>query len=324
MSDLAIETEQLSREFRTSSGEIVPALQGVSIAVKQGEVVALLGPNGAGKTTLTRVLSTLLLPTGGTARILGFDVDRDAEKVRAITGVIFGGEKGLYNRVSADENMKFFGTLAGLSRRELRVRVPEVLEQVNLGDVSHRRVETFSKGMRQRLHVAIGLLARPPVLLLDEPTVGLDPVEAARLRALIAGLRDDGASILLTSHQLRDVEELADRIVLLDSGEVASEHTVAAFARLAGYAAIVSVTFRGDLDLSALSAEAEVEVADPPDESSRSRGEREATIRLRSWTGEVFGDLGRLLGRTEVLSVSVRQPTLDEAFVAAADRRLSR
>ncbi|MDQ2847992.1 MAG: ABC transporter ATP-binding protein [Actinomycetota bacterium] len=310
----AIEIDGVGRDFAVSKGGAVRALDDVSFSVGAGEVVALLGANGAGKTTLTKILATLLLPTRGTARVMGHDVVDAVKAVRGCTGVILGGDKGLYDRISAGENMRFFGMLAGVSSAALRTRIPQMLEQVNLADVADRRVETYSKGMRQRLQVAIGLLARPAVLLLDEPTVGLDPVEAGRLRVVIAELRGQGVSVLLTSHLLLDVELLADRVVMLESGRIRAQLPVAAFAALAGYAAVVSVTFRGELAPGAqLPDGAEYELTELPE------GLHRADIRLREWSGGTFGELGGLLGAADVVDISVRQPSLDEAFVQLAN-----
>jgi ABC-2 type transport system ATP-binding protein len=307
----AIEVDRLVREFpRQRRKPPVRALDEVSLTVGAGEVVALLGANGAGKTTLTKILATLLLPTSGTVRVMGFDVVADPRAVRAATGVILGGDKGLYDRISARENLAFFGMLAGVPAAQLRRRIPEMLEQVHLADASDRRVETYSKGMRQRLHVAVGLLARPPVLLLDEPTVGLDPVEADRLRSVIADLSAGGVSVLLTSHLLLDVERLADRVVMLESGRVRAAMPVAAFAALAGYAAVVSVTFRGALGPpDALPPGAHHEVTELAD------GSRQVDVRLREWSGSTFAELGALLADATVLDTTVRQPGLDEAFI---------
>lgn len=310
----AIEIDGVGRDFAVSKGGAVRALDDVSFSVGAGEVVALLGANGAGKTTLTKILATLLLPTRGTARVMGYDVVDAVKAVRGCTGVILGGDKGLYDRISAGENMRFFGMLAGVSSASLRTRIPQMLEQVNLADVADRRVETYSKGMRQRLQVAIGLLARPAVLLLDEPTVGLDPVEADRLRVVIAELRGQGVSVLLTSHLLLDVELLADRVVMLESGRIRAQLPVAAFAALAGYAAVVSVTFRGELAPGAqLPAGAEYELTELPE------GLHRTDIRLREWSGGTFGELGGMLGAADVVDISVRQPSLDEAFVQLAN-----
>ncbi len=177
----AIEVDGLSRVFGVR-GETVRALDDVTFAVPAGQCVALLGVNGAGKTTLAKVLSTLLLPTAGTARVHGYDVVADTAVVRGLVSVVFGGDRGLYTMLTGAENMAYFGMLAGIRRKDVRTRVPELLAQVGLDDAADRRVETYSKGMKQRLHVAAGLVADPQVLFLDEPTVGLDPNEAGRLR----------------------------------------------------------------------------------------------------------------------------------------------
>jgi len=305
----AVEVEAVGRSFPISGGKQLQALEDVSFVVGLGEVVGLLGVNGAGKTTLTKIQATLLLPSSGTARVMGYDVVADTRGVRTSMSVILGGDRGLYNRISGRENLAFFGMLAGVSRRDLRERVPLMLDQVNLAAAADRRVETYSKGMRQRLHVAIGLLSRPQVLLLDEPTVGLDPLEADRLRDTIDELRRAGTSILLTSHLLLDVERLADRVVMLDQGRVTADLPLAKFAGLAGYAAVVTLTYRGALDLArSLPAGAVVDRHETDGELST------LVLKLREWSGDLFGALGRLIDDVQIQDIDVRPARLEEAF----------
>jgi ABC-2 type transport system ATP-binding protein len=310
----AIELDRVSRSFKVGTA-LHHALQEVSFAVDAGTVSAVLGPNGAGKTTLAKILSTLLLPSAGSARVLGRDVVSDAAEVRVATSVIFGGERGLYPRLTGRANLRFLGMLAGVGRRELAARVPAMLEQVGLLDAADRRVETYSKGMRQRLHIAIGLISRPRVLLLDEPTIGLDPIEAQRLRQSVRELRGEGVTVLLTSHYLLDVEELADRVVLLDHGRVVSDVALAAFVSEAGYAAVVEVRARGPLPgLDRLAAGAEVT------RSELAGGEWQVVAKLRTWDADVFSELGRLLESVDVLDVQVRPARLEEAYARLAER----
>ncbi|MDX3078368.1 ABC transporter ATP-binding protein [Streptomyces sp. MI02-7b] len=308
---MAIEIEAVSRVF-VESGQRIHALREVSFTVGEGQVMGLLGANGAGKTTLTKILSTLLLPTSGAARVLGADVVRDAAVVRGWQSVVLGGERGLYGQLTAHENLRFFGMLGGLSRRALLSRLYPALEEVGLAAVAGRRVSTFSKGMRQRLHIAIGMITSPRVLLLDEPTVGLDPVEAARLRTAIAALRDQGVSILLTSHYLRDIEELADRVVLLDAGAVVCEMSVAEFSASVGHVATVRVHGGGaapDPRRWPGLAGAAVDIA-PRDDGWT------ASIRLPEWTSEVFEALGRVLAASEVRDVEIEQANLETAYLS--------
>src|SRR5579863_5631893 len=189
-----IEVEGLERRYRTTTGTFrrrrleVEAVRGVSFSVERGELFGLLGPNGAGKTTTIKMLITLLLPTGGEARVLGLDVVHDARELRGRIGYVFGGDRGLYERLSAYDNLRYFAELYGVSGRRQRLRIDEVLELVGLRGREQERVEGYSRGMRQRLHIARGILHDPQLVFLDEPTIGVDPVGARELRATIAGL----------------------------------------------------------------------------------------------------------------------------------------
>ncbi|HTT35113.1 MAG TPA: ABC transporter ATP-binding protein [Thermoplasmata archaeon] len=235
-----VETRGVTRRFEARKGFFfnekirTEALRGVDLTVDQGEIFGLLGPNGAGKTTLTKILSTLLLPTSGEARVLGFDVAREAIKLRPRIGLVLGGERGLYNRVSAWENLRYFADLYGvpLASRDRRIEV--VLERVGLADAAHRRVEEFSRGMKQKLHIARGILHEPEMLFLDEPTIGLDPKSARETRKLVRSLVADGVSIFLTTHYMFEAEELCHRIAILSRGRIVARDTVAGLRRLVG------------------------------------------------------------------------------------------
>src|SRR5919108_5878234 len=183
-----IEALDLHRTYKTHTGTIrrrvkkIEAVRGISFEIGKGELFGLLGPNGAGKTTTIKMLVTLLIPTSGSARVLGYDVVRDARDVRRRIGYVFGGDRGAYERLSGLDNLRYFSELYGVPAKVQKRRIPELLELVGLTGRERERVETYSRGMRQRLHIARGLLHDPEVVFLDEPTIGLDPVGARELR----------------------------------------------------------------------------------------------------------------------------------------------
>src|ERR1019366_196975 len=189
-----IEVRDLGRKYRVRSGFLdrrgseVDAVRGISFDVERGELFGLLGPNGAGKTTTIKMLITLLLPTSGSARVEGFDVVADPVEVRRRVGYAFGGDRGLYDRLSAFDNLRYFAELYGVPGRQQRPRIGELIEMVGLTGRERERVEGYSRGMRQRLHIARALLHKPAVLFLDEPSIGIDPVGAQELRATVSRL----------------------------------------------------------------------------------------------------------------------------------------
>ncbi|MGI0054970.1 MAG: ABC transporter ATP-binding protein [Thermoplasmata archaeon] len=210
------------------------ALRGISLTVAPGEIFGLLGPNGAGKTTLTKIFTTLLLPTGGSARVLGLDVTKDTVALRARIGLVLGGERGLYNRISARENLRYFADLYGVPLQEREGRITELIERVGLADAADRRVEEYSRGMKQKLHIARGILHHPEVLFLDEPTIGLDPKSAREMRKLVRSLVGDGVTIFLTTHYMFEAEELCHRIAILSKGRLVALDTVSGLQELVG------------------------------------------------------------------------------------------
>ncbi len=236
----AIEVAGLRRVFggRRRSPEVV-ALAGVDLTIPDGEVHGLLGPNGAGKTTLCKVLSTVLLPTSGRAAVAGHDVVTDTAAVRRLIGIVFGGERGLYTRLTARQNLAFWAALYGMRGRELRRRVDDLLERMGLAERAGQRVEGFSRGMKQRLHLARGLVGDPRVLLLDEPTTGMDPVAAREFRTLVGELRAEGRTVLLTTHDMAEAEALCDRVTLIDEGRLLATERPASLTRwLSTYARV--------------------------------------------------------------------------------------
>jgi daunorubicin resistance ABC transporter ATP-binding subunit len=208
----------------TKSFGNAPVLRGIDLTVARGEIVALLGPNGAGKTTLINILSTLVVPDGGTARIGGHDVVREPAAVKALISLT-GQSAAVDEVLTGDENLRMMGRLIGLGRADAARRSRELLERFGLTASAGKRVKTYSGGMRRRLDLAISLLGTPPVVFLDEPTTGLDPASRQELWSVIRHLADNGTTVLLTTQYLEEADQLADRITVLESGVIVAEGT---------------------------------------------------------------------------------------------------
>jgi ABC-2 type transport system ATP-binding protein len=196
------------------------AVRGVSFSIGQGEIFGLLGPNGAGKTTTIRMLCTLLEPSAGSATINGYDVVGQANLVRQSLGAVLTGERSIYWKLTGRENLEYFAALYHLPPAVAKRRVGELLERLELAHKADEQVERYSSGMKQRIAIAKALLANPPVVLLDEPTIGLDPQSARNLRELILDIKREGRTVLLTTHYMDEADQLCDRVGIIDAGTI--------------------------------------------------------------------------------------------------------
>ncbi len=314
-----VEAIDLKRTYRTSTGTLrrkwkdVEAVRGVSFEIAKGELFGLLGPNGAGKTTTIKMLITLLIPTDGVARVLGYDVVKDAREVRKRIGYVFGGERGVYERLSGWDNLRYFAELYGVPPHEQKQRIEFLLELVGLKGREQERTEGYSRGMKQRLHVARGLLHDPPVIFLDEPTIGLDPVGARELRATIASLVEAGKTVLLTTHYMFEADALCDRIAVINKGEIVAHGTPGDLKRGVAEGAIVEVEVFGLPDGTF------ERVRELDGVRSVSVEEREQAQVLIVQTGADVELTSAILGRlngANVGRISRREPTLEDAYVA--------
>ena len=313
-----IEVDQLRRHYRAktglrrSAGLDVEAVRGISFAVERGELFGLLGPNGAGKTTTIKMLITLLLPTSGRATVLGYDVVRDPREVRRRIGYVFGGDKGLYERLSGLDNLRYFAELYGLSPREQRERIGELLELVGLSGRERERVEGYSRGMRQRLHIARGLLNKPAVLFLDEPSIGLDPVGARALRDTVAELVNQGTTVLLTTHYMFEADELCDRIAVIAGGSIVAEGTPDELKSGVADGHVVEIEVFGAADerigaVRALSGVQSVVVEES--------GHAQMLVVRTDATAQVTPAVLACLEGVPMGRVATREPTLEDAYV---------
>lgn len=217
------------RKKKSQSSEhsdIVVALDHVNVKVRPGELFGLLGPNGAGKTTLVKCLSTILIPDKGTAVVNGFDIRKQTSMVRASLGLVVGGERTLYWKLTARDNLMYFASLYKMPRKQAKERVEELLEIMQLSDRADERLEDYSTGMRQKIAIVRALLHDPPILLLDEPTLGLDPTFSRQIRNQIKELAEKhGKTILLTTHYMEEADELCGRVAIINNGKVVAVDT---------------------------------------------------------------------------------------------------
>jgi ABC-2 type transport system ATP-binding protein len=307
---LALHMRDVRRTYR-SGNRVVTAVDGLSLDVGRGEVVGVLGPNGAGKTTTVKMAATLLSPTAGAVSVCGVDAVARPRRARQHLGLVLGGDRGFYLRATALENLDFFGELQGVSSRGSR-RSAAMLDRVGLGGRGRDRVETFSRGMRQRLHIARALLADPALILLDEPSIGLDPEGAHDLRQLVLELAGDHRGMLLTTHYLHEAEMLCDRLVVIADGRVVAQGTARDIRLGAGVGPVTSVTTTGPGDPARRVPRGGAVV----EATSRHLGGVWALDVIWSTHGAVDELLDRALDGHDVVSRVDRDATLEESYLA--------
>src|SRR5437868_9598798 len=314
----AIEARQLRKTYTTTRGvfrrERVEraALRGVDLKIAKGELFGLLGPNGAGKTTMVKIFTTLLLPASGTALVLGLDAVKDQWALRKRIGFVFGGERGLYWRLSGLDNLRYFADLYRIPPAVSRRRIPELLERLGLLGRERDRVELYSRGMKQRLHLARGLLNDPDVLFLDEPTIGLDPVGARELRLIVRELADAGTTIFLTTHYMFEADAICDRIAVIKDGGIVAEGTLNSIKML------VKDQDLDEFEVVGMPVERLAGLRDLPGVKSVAVSEHElaqvVTVHCAR-PAELLTQLGLILDGINLQKVSSREPTLEDAYV---------
>lgn len=316
----AIDAHDLSKTYKTKQGfwkrttKNVVAVDGISFHVEKGELFGLLGPNGAGKTTTVKMLSTLLLPTSGSISIFGKDILKDTNEIRKHIGFTFGGARGLYGRLTAVENLRYFAELYALPPQVTKKRIPELLEVVGLNGRGNDKVETFSSGMQQRLHLARALLHDPELIFLDEPTVGIDPVGAREMRATVKKLVGGGKTILLTTHYMAEADELCDRIAIIKKGHLVAMDTPSMLKKQISEDSIIEVKVSAD-NLPALQnvlARLENRISISYSENNFLKGVSITT----SQPGAVIELLSPLLNMNLIQNLEVRSQTLEDVYIA--------
>ena len=297
-----------------SYGQTV-AVDGISFEARPGEVFGLLGPNGAGKTTTISVISGLLAPTSGSVLVDGRAMSPEASDVKAVMGVV-PQETALYEELTARENLAFWGGLYGLTGRPLRSRVETVLEQIGLTDRAGDQAKGYSGGMKRRLNLGLGLIHEPRVLLLDEPTVGVDPQARINILEVIRQAVKNGATVLYTTHYMQEAEELCDRIAIMDHGKILAEGTVQELKRMVGEGEVLTVQ-------GGFTAEALVRALESaPETHPLSVDDGKAMLSVRG-TGSAPRLLQALLARDlSIEEISVREPSLEQVFIKLTGREL--
>ena len=304
----AVDVDKITRVFepRRRRDRRVVALDEVALSIPEGEIHGLLGPNGAGKTTLVKILSTVLLPTSGRARVLGHDVVRETKAVRPLIGIVFGGERGLYTRLTGRQNLEYWGALYKLSGAETRRQAEDVARRVGLEERADQRAEEYSHGMKQRLHLARGLMGDAKVLFLDEPTTGLDPLASRDFRRLIGDLQQEGRTILLTTHDMVEAETVCDRVTLIDRGHVIATETPRSLGTLISRFQRIDVESARDGVLETIEALPGVTGV-----SRRQDGAARIEVNEEGATAEVL----RILVDAGLTSVQTSLPSLEEVYV---------
>ena len=328
-----VRTENLRKSFRNANGDMIDAVKGINLSIAQGEIFSLLGPNGAGKTTTISMISGLLPPTAGDAFIGGYSITKEPLAAKRLMGFI-PQEIALYPELSARQNLTFFGKLYGMSGKALQQRVDEVLDFIDLRDRQQDRVDTFSGGMKRRVNIGVGLLHKPQLVYMDEPTVGIDPQSRRRILDTVKQLRDTyGMTVLYTTHLMEEAQELSDRVAIIDHGEVIALGTQDELTQRVGEDDRLEFTLDGQPIAETLATQIQARVASisrvlvsqPEPLSPGSEQVAPGHITVFAKRGRrALPDVINLLNQSgiAVQAVEVREPDLEAVFLALTGRAL--
>lgn len=333
MPPIMVQTQNLRKSFKRGDGSKIDAVKGVTLDIYRGEIFGLLGPNGAGKTTLISMISGLLAPTEGDATIGGFSITQQPIEAKRLMGFI-PQEIALYPELSARQNLLFFGRMYGLGGKDLNQRVDEVLEFIDLADRQKDRIDTFSGGMKRRVNIGVGLLHRPTLVYMDEPTVGIDPQSRRRILDTVKQLRDHfEMTVLYTTHLMEEAEELSDRVGIIDHGEIIALGEQGELTQQVGEEDRIEITLgnqavsesypeRLQQQIPGVTRVLYTPAEQLAEESSRATPARFTAFAKRGRTA--LPQLIQVLNQDghEIQSVEVREPDLEAVFLALTGRAL--
>lgn len=303
-----IEVEKLIRVYKQKDKEL-KAIDDVSFSIRKGEVFGLLGPNGAGKSTIIKILTTLLSPTSGSAKVLGFDTFKKEEKIRPRINFVYGGERSLYWRLTARENLNYFADLYKVKNNKDREDyLNYLLDLVGLKGRENEKVETYSKGMKQRLQIARGLVNKPEVLFLDEPTIGLDPISALELRKIIKNLANKGTTIFFTTHYMEEADDVCDRIAIINKGKIRIMDTPDNLKKTISKKSEIVISYDSDFDVSLFNTMfADIEVENKSDDKI-------VSIKCDK-PYSLVGKIIEAIGEEKINSLNVKNTSLEDVYV---------
>ncbi|WDV47207.1 ATP-binding cassette domain-containing protein [Clostridiaceae bacterium M8S5] len=316
--DKVICVKNLKRDYKSTKGWInkkkvtVNALKGITFDVSKGEIFGLLGPNGAGKTTTIKILTTLLAPTTGKSKVLGYDTFGQENKIRKHINFIFGGELGVYKRLSARDNLIYFSNLYKVDRNIRDEKINELLKLVGLYDKADLKVETYSKGMIQRLQIARGLVNDPEVIFLDEPTIGLDPIGARTLRDIIKKLANMDKTILLTTHYMHEADELCDRIAIINHGEIIALESPENLKKSNFDTSVLEITV---LDIYNNEIDDIKKINEVKNVAIKKQDQFQLLQIQFDNTTNITQNVLDILSKNKVISINERKPTLEDVYV---------
>ncbi|MEL7433952.1 MAG: ABC transporter ATP-binding protein [Chloroflexota bacterium] len=326
-----LEATDLQKSYKQADGTPIEAVKGVSLAIEEGEIFSLLGPNGAGKTTTISMISGLIEPSKGDATIGGHSIVRQPMKAKQLLGVI-PQEIALYPELSARQNLTFFGRMYGLGGSELQSRADEVLDFIDLTDRQHDRVKSFSGGMKRRVNIGVGLLHRPKLVFMDEPTVGIDPQNRRRVLDTVYRLGDEyGMTVLYTTHMMEEAQELSDRVAIMDHGRIIAQGTQGELTQQVGEEDRLIISFDSPTVPDSLADKIKERVVGVTKVETLNANE-ETSENMRESSLIVYVQMGRkALPRilnviedadVEIQSVEVREPDLEAVFLHLTGREL--